>query len=494
MIQTLDNRRAATSETSRAVLFTHNNRRAFLLPMSPYLYAISDELYDALARGADPLLADPFRGEIELLKTLGYYPVGKAERAYSFFGASLNLINGCNMACTYCCVGPSGQYGKSRVQKMPVETALKSVDFLLEQSGNKRLQLAFFGGEPLLNLEAITESIRYAMKKGCDREWYFKLVTNGTMITDEVAQMLAKYNVSSTITIDGTKEIHDRQRPMAGGGPTYDLIVRNLGIMKRHGAEFFIKCVVAKDSDVDKKQLRDKLTELTGDERRVSVSWENGTQQDPSSMDRYYEEKLREAAEEKGLFLKGEGGHDYSHIVFQVFQMLTASDQQYDMCTAGIGYVQIAPDGEMFSCHIAEAMGKFRVGNVHTGFTEEYAKVREQFLTPPKKCQSCWANYMCMKECNISRALRPRVDPDPRRCEWTFTVIRDAVEVIMDMDKDFLAELTEDFYPEDARRVIDAWRFREELWRSLRHIKPYLLFPRRDDLPQGKWISSLALR
>lgn len=64
----------------------------------------------------------------------------------------LHVSHDCNLRCRYCFAG-QGIYG-GKPQTMPFEVAKAAIDFLVKQSGPRRhLELDFFGGEPLLNLD-----------------------------------------------------------------------------------------------------------------------------------------------------------------------------------------------------------------------------------------------------------------------------------------------------------------------------------------------------
>ncbi len=48
------------------------------------------------------------------------------------------------------------------------------------------------------------------------------LITNGTLLTEGIFNELMRYNLQSIqVTIDGPPEIHNKRRPMKGGGPSF---------------------------------------------------------------------------------------------------------------------------------------------------------------------------------------------------------------------------------------------------------------------------------
>ena len=77
----------------------------------------------------------------------------------------LNVNTGCNLSCTYCYKEDLTTPDKG--QRMAFETAAKSFELLLaEAKERERVNLVFFGGEPLSNMPLIRPMIDYAERRG----------------------------------------------------------------------------------------------------------------------------------------------------------------------------------------------------------------------------------------------------------------------------------------------------------------------------------------
>ena len=73
----------------------------------------------------------------------------------------LNVSHNCNLACTYC-FADGGTYRDER-RNMSFETAKAAIDMLVDMSGKRRnLEVDFFGGEPMLNLDTVKRTVYYA--------------------------------------------------------------------------------------------------------------------------------------------------------------------------------------------------------------------------------------------------------------------------------------------------------------------------------------------
>lgn len=133
----------------------------------------------------------------------------------------------CNFRCPYC-------YEKDvlHLQSMTDETADKLVRFVEEKAGSiGRLDVTWYGGEPLLEYQRVRELSERFMKICEEHEVLYNagIVTNGYLLTEERLKNLIKHKVTSIqITLDGTKETHDSRRYLKNHSGTFDKIISNL--------------------------------------------------------------------------------------------------------------------------------------------------------------------------------------------------------------------------------------------------------------------------
>ena len=74
---------------------------------------------------------------------------------------------------------------------MTFEVGKRALDFLIEQSGDrKNLEVDFFGGEPLMNFDVVKQLVEYArsIEKEKGKNFRFTLTTNGVLLDDEVME------------------------------------------------------------------------------------------------------------------------------------------------------------------------------------------------------------------------------------------------------------------------------------------------------------------
>lgn len=149
----------------------------------------------------------------------------------------------CNLQCQYCYYAPYDQTIKTVMSTETLESlisqylnAYDSVDFI------------WHGGEPLMagikTFETIVElEKRY---KRSSTKINNRIQTNGTLIDQDWARFFAKNNFHVGVSIDGTKETHDRLRIFPRQEGSYDSAVNGLKILQKEGLNVGVVAVVTK--------------------------------------------------------------------------------------------------------------------------------------------------------------------------------------------------------------------------------------------------------
>ena len=101
----------------------------------------------------------------------------------------LHIAHDCNLACKYCFAG-KGEYNGDK-SLMSLEVGKKAIDFLIQNSGNRRnLEVDFFGGEPLMNFEVVKGIVAYgrSLEEKYNKNFRFTLTTNGMLLNDDIME------------------------------------------------------------------------------------------------------------------------------------------------------------------------------------------------------------------------------------------------------------------------------------------------------------------
>lgn len=176
---------------------------------------------------------------------------------------SIILTDACNLRCKQCSKKKS--FEQETCQKTPgrmsKKIAIKAIKkfweiFDLEHSNIKR-SILVIGGEPLTNQKVLIEVARYVRtldKKSGVKTGIFVL-TNGTLVTKKIAEIAKHYGIVFAVSIDGSKESHDKYRQDAYGKGSYDKAIRGLEILSKEGAEPLISTVITDHSINDAKSI-----------------------------------------------------------------------------------------------------------------------------------------------------------------------------------------------------------------------------------------------
>lgn len=134
----------------------------------------------------------------------------------------------CNMQCKYCYEGDHLEYST-----MSKETAEKVIEYISCRVRKLRMDeyiiINFHGGEPLIAFDLIEMMISKLRQKLPERYFLFGLTTNGLLLTNRIIDYLCdNFEYSLSISIDGNKEVHDKNRVLPNGEGTHSLIVNNI--------------------------------------------------------------------------------------------------------------------------------------------------------------------------------------------------------------------------------------------------------------------------
>lgn len=160
-------------------------------------------------------------------------PLMRDSKQYLFNPTCLHILvvtNCCNGACRYC----QAQAPNAIKGNMSLETAQRAADLALSSPG-EALTLEFQGGEPLLNFEAIRHCILYTQAHKGNKRIFYTLVSNLTLLTEEILAFLLEHGVSISTSIDGPESLHDQNRPLLGGGKSYRLTAERIGHIRALG-------------------------------------------------------------------------------------------------------------------------------------------------------------------------------------------------------------------------------------------------------------------
>lgn len=265
---------------------------------------------------------------------------------------------GCNLACAYC-------FEKNMLghRRMPLSVARNAVDLLFRYSRDaEELHIAHFGGEPLVNFPAVRFTTEYAEKCAAKtgKKVCFNMTTNGTLITDEVAEYCADHRIMAMVSLDGLREANDRFRVDKRGRGTFDRAFSGLMTLARYQDWVGVKMTVMPGNS---KTLLDDVKFLyESGVNQFTIGYATGVHWPDKERSAY----VRDLAKLHTWYV----AHREEPLLITEFEEEDPGPSYFG-CQAGRSSISITVDGEVSPCSKVLAMNKSqllaRLGDVTHG-------------------------------------------------------------------------------------------------------------------------------
>ena len=295
---------------------------------------------------------------------------------------------------------------------MPIETAKAALDMLVQRSGTRyHLEVDLFGGEPLMNWEVVKGIVAYGreLEQKHNKHINFTITTNGLALDDEKIDYINREMFNVVISIDGRREVHDALRVTPNRKGSYDTIVpkaQKLVSLRGDGEHYIRGTYTADNLDFteDVKALHELGFEQISIEPVVLKPDEPHAIND-SNVDRAIEEY--DTLLDYVLDQKKEGKpFNFFHFHVDLDNAPCLAKRALG-CGAGVEYVAVAPNGEVYPCHQFVGDKDFLLGNVlekdENGDVPLREDIRQRFAScnifTKEKCSKCWAKYFCSGGC-----------------------------------------------------------------------------------------------
>ncbi len=160
---------------------------------------------------------------------------------------------GCNFKCSYCYQdeyqheGPAGNG----------EVIESFFNYIAENFSHRNKYITIFGGEPLLNTVRARESIKMLLEGAARDGLQVAVVTNGYHLSDYMDLFQGGDIREIQVTLDGTEEVHNSRRGLAGGGPTFRKIVEGVDFALENRIPVNLRVVLDRENINDLPRLSD---------------------------------------------------------------------------------------------------------------------------------------------------------------------------------------------------------------------------------------------
>lgn len=325
----------------------------------------------------------------------------------------LALSEVCNLACRYCYCGTCRDEVPNQ-GRMSESVARAAINWLFAVSGrSKDVGITFFGGEPLMNKEVLLFAVSYSQRlaKIHGKKVFYSMTTNGTLIDDDVISIIKRYNFGLMVSLDGSKELHDKQCPTRTGAGSFDLAVAGIKRLMARRKRVTVRCTMAHPAPDMMNLIR--FFEDFGFSRIVLGRVFNPVYPSPCDLTPEDSAELERQMNEiviPWMLDELKAGRTPKYFPFSgvLEEKLEAEPISPFRCGACRGTMTVGADGTLYPCHRFVGMKKWIIGTIWDGPDVERCKSfwREYHAMSRKHCFSCWAYQFCKGPCpwEVARA------------------------------------------------------------------------------------------
>ena len=156
----------------------------------------------------------------------------------------------CNLDCHYCYYLDKAEIYGGHEPKMSYDMLETTIREYIKANDVDEVTFNWHGGEPLvLGLDFYKKAVELERKYADGKKIHNTLQTNGTLINYDTAEFFRDNNFLIGVSIDGPKDIHDKFRKDKGGFPTFDKVIKGIGILQRCGVQFNTMSTINKASE-----------------------------------------------------------------------------------------------------------------------------------------------------------------------------------------------------------------------------------------------------
>ncbi len=330
---------------------------------------------------------------------------------------SLAVAQKCNLGCTYC-YAQQGEFGGA-AKNMTLEDAGRAVDLLVHGAEpGARLNLAFLGGEPLVNRRVLQSATLRAAELAERRgvKMTFSITTNGTLLTEADAIFFETHGFAVTVSLDGAREAHDALRPYKNGGGSFDTVMRKLEpLLSRQRRMQVSARVTVTPSNLELRRTLDEFIAAgfhsVGFSPMLASPNGNGEMQG-ADLEIMLGEMIDCGREFERRSLAGER-YPFANMVNAMREIQRGTHRPYP-CGAGAGYLGVSADGELAACHRFVGDEEGAMGSLTEGvdLKRQADWLAERHVHRQEPCRACWARYLCGGGCHheVIRRGRPACD------------------------------------------------------------------------------------
>lgn len=344
----------------------------------------------------------------------------------------------CNFGCKYCFV-KSQTTEFELMDATTAEVAINKFAKYLKETGKQSGEVIFYGGEPLINFEVIRRVVNKI--KEDDLKIKCSIVTNGSLIDKEKAAFFAEHEIDVGISLDGFKEVNDKNRVYRSSEKgTYDDVLDAVRLLQECDAPFGLSITVSEELLLHQDEIILWLGTL--DIKRIFYNLLHFTEKFDGWKDYYKSAAL--------FLIKSYEVLSKQSIIdgrlFRKIDCLLRQEFKYADCAAiGENQITVQPNGDICICHGYFKKPQYSISNIKdielTSFSlssdDEMDFWRYRAPIFNEQCIQCEALFLCGGGCALqAEALfGDRSHIDEPFCIHTKSALKWLLEKLYEFDR-----------------------------------------------------------
>ena len=320
----------------------------------------------------------------------------------------------CNLRCSYCFYADEASIRavpNHGLMPQPVSHALieKAVG-----AAEGSITFLFQGGEPTLaGLDFYRDFVAHTQKTVSNRlAVRYAIQTNGTLLDEEWCRFFRENRFLVGLSLDGSREYHNRFRRDREGHGTYDQVLRSARLLERNGVEYNVLTVVTGPLAKHIQSVFSSLCKASFQFQQYIPCLDpleavRGTQS-YSLSPKQYEECLKKLFDL--WYRELEQGRYWSIRYFDNLLWMLAGHAP-EQCSmrgcCGLQYL-VEADGSVYPCDFY-GLDAYRLGNILQNSWSELDRTRSEIgfieasQSVPEECRSCPWYPLCRNGCRRDR-------------------------------------------------------------------------------------------
>jgi uncharacterized protein len=379
-----------------------DDKRLLYAPLQHFLALVNQQAVEEIQRNLlDPLSSSEF---IRIIKTpSGFQQIPHHEPIKPLFLGIIPTRN-CNLHCQYCDFAAPKH--SNPIMELSLARDTINAYLLLQKSTEvSSAEIQFFGGEPFYDKDVVKFSVEYATNRGAELglQVHFEVTTNGVYDSGLSGWIAENFN-AVVLSLDGPKDIQDKQRPARNGKSTFKLVFDTAKLISQGGAELILRACIT-------NQTVNRMMEIAKwfcDEFKPStVCFETMVPSDLSESAGLEPPDPWEFA--LNFYLASE--YLAEHEIKAIHSTAETHTCRVSFCPLGKDALIVSPDGSINACYLLPESWKqrgldLRLGCMDGGTINIASKmlnhVRSLTVENRPLCANCFCRYHCAGGCYVN--------------------------------------------------------------------------------------------